>query len=198
MVQESVRMARSFADIEKIAGKIRDEKLRKLVLDTLKNPRMSNKSFKYEAMGFDIAPASINWHHTKKGGLLEHTCTVAELCIAVIDRMKKDYGTEIDSDSLIAAALVHDIGKLWEMRIDKDGDFDGTGVSLDHSMLGVGELFARGFPEPVLHIVASHFGENGPTPPKTVEAKIFHTIDHMDAVLNGEVSETSILQLLLG
>ncbi len=67
---------------------------------------------------------------------------------------------------------------------------------LDHTMAGTSELYARGFPEKVLHIVASHFGENGPTPPQTMEALIFHTIDNMDATIGTSRSE-NIINLLL-
>jgi hypothetical protein len=46
-------------------------------------------------------------------------------------------------------------------------------------MLGVAELYRRGFPEGVIHIIASHFGQGGPTPPRNFEALIFHYLDSM-------------------
>jgi hypothetical protein len=44
-------------------------------------------------------------------------------------------------------------------------------------MLCVAELYHREFPEQVIHIVASHFGEGGPTPPRNFEALILHYVD---------------------
>ena len=83
---------------------------------------------------------------------------------------------------------------MFEMKKGKT-KWEGTGVMLDHTMLGTSELYSRGFPEKVLHIVASHFGENGPTPPGCVEAIIMHTIDNMDATL-GTQKESDILKML--
>ena len=71
-----------------------------------------------------------------------------------------------------------------------------TELTLDHTMAGTSELYARGFPEKVVHIVASHFGENGPTPPATMEALVFHTIDNLDALI-GTTRQENIIHLLL-
>ena len=65
-------------------------------------------------------------------------------------------------------------------------------------MLGTSELYARGFPEPVIHIVASHFGDQGPTPPQTIEAVIFHYADNLDAVLNADAEKKNLINLLIG
>jgi hypothetical protein len=43
----------------------------------------------------------------------------------------------------------------------------------------VAELYRRGFPEEVIHIIAAHFGPSGPTPPRTFEALIFYYLDSM-------------------
>ncbi len=178
-----------------LAGRIKDKKLQRLVIKTLRTPGiLSNPEFKYKATSLKEVPASLNWHHTGIGGLLEHTYSVTLLSITVAETLEKVYKTELDKDALIAAALLHDFGKLFEMRKEKAG-WEGTGVSLDHTMLGTSELYSRGFPEKVMHIIASHFGEQGPTPPQTVEALIFHTLDHLDAVL-GTQKQEDILKLL--
>jgi hypothetical protein len=54
---------------------------------------------------------------------------------------------------------------------------------LDHTMLATAELYTRNFPEEVIHIVASHFGEAGPTPPRTFEALIFHHLDSLVSII---------------
>ncbi|MEE9405803.1 MAG: HD domain-containing protein, partial [Candidatus Aenigmarchaeota archaeon] len=71
---------------------------------------------------------------------------------------------------------------LYTMKKGKAG-WENTESLLDHTMLGTAELYARGFPEKVVHIVASHFGEEGPTPPQTIEALLFHKMDNLDARL---------------
>lgn len=54
---------------------------------------------------FLSAPASLNYHHNYKGGLLEHSVETAEIAASLPLR------TQFDRDVLITAALLHDIGK---------------------------------------------------------------------------------------
>lgn len=185
------------SDLTELAHKIKDKELMKMVIVTLKHPEMSHKAMaeKYKPADLNNAPASIQFHHTYEKGLIEHTYAITKLCISVADTLKETYNMELDLDALIAAALVHDIGKLWGMKKSASG-WQPTDLTLDHTMAGTSELYARGFPEKVLHIVASHFGENGPTPPATMEALIFHTIDNMDAMI-GTNRQENIINLLL-
>lgn len=189
----------TFKDLLDFAARIKDPKLRKIVMDTLKNPgQLSNKNLNLPQVPFEQAPASLDWHHAKTGGLVEHTYIVTKMCISVAEDLRKVYKSEIDMDSLIAGALLHDIGKVWGVRRAKSGKWVSTGSTIDHTMLGTAELHARHFPEKVVHIVASHFGENGPTPPQTVEAYIVHMIDNMDATISGNADESKIINLLIG
>ena len=186
-------------DILELAGRIKDPRLRKMTTETLRNPGpLSNKGMKLPQAPFEQAPASIDWHHAKTGGLLEHTYFVTKVCISVAEELKRTYRTEVDTDTLIAGALLHDIGKVWGVRRSKSGKWQNAGTVLDHTMLGTAELHARHFPEKVVHVVAAHFGENGPTPPQTIEAYLLHAIDNMDAVMNSSVEEQSVVRLLLG
>lgn len=182
-------------DLIDLAKKIKNKDLREKVIELLNHPSLQNKALQYSPASLERAPASINWHHVKEGGLIEHTRAVTLMCISIGNILEKVYGMKIDFDSLIAGALLHDIGKLWNFKKKKSG-WDSTDLTLDHTTLGTAELYARGFPESVLHIVASHFGEHGPTPPKTVEALILHTVDTLDAILN-EAPEQNIINLIL-
>ena len=188
---------KSVKDLLEFAGKIKDSKLRKLVVDTIKNPGMSHSNLakKYPPADLGEVPASLQYHHTYDKGLVEHTYAVTKMSIDVAGTLNAVYKMDVDMDALIAGALVHDIGKLWGMK-KGPGGWAPTELMLDHTMAGTSELYARGFPEKVLHIVASHFGENGPTPPQTMEALIFHTIDNMDATIGTSRSE-NIINLLL-
>ena len=182
-------------ELMKFADKIKDNNLKKKVVEVLEHPALAHKDIKIKPVKFEDAPASVNWHHVKTGGLVEHTYSVVKNCIDVAENLKKTYKHDINMDVLIASALVHDIGKLWTFQRDVKGNWEPTELMLDHTMLGTSELYARGFPEPVLHCVAAHFGENGPTPPRTIEAIILHMIDNMDATL-GAISKDNLLNLM--
>ena len=186
-------------DILELAGRIKNPKLRKMVIDTLRNPGpLSNRGMKLNQVPFEQAPASIDWHHAKTGGLAEHTYFVTKVCISVAEEISRVYKTKMDMDSLIAGALLHDIGKVWGVRKSRSGKWQPAGSTIDHTMLGTAELHARHFPEKVVHIVAAHFGDQGPTPPQTIEAYILHAIDNMDAVLNSEVEKENLISLIIG
>jgi 7,8-dihydroneopterin 2',3'-cyclic phosphate phosphodiesterase len=185
-----------FKDLLEIAKKIKDQKLRKKVVDVLKNPGITSPEFKkYKPSDFKKTPGSISWHHTQEGGLVEHTYSVAMMAIGVAEALEKTYKVKLDKDALIAAALVHDVSKTFTTVRGKVG-WEPSGCTLDHTMWGTSELYARGFPEKVVHIVASHFGEKGPTPPQTVEAIILHTLDNMDATLGTQQQQPNQEDLL--
>ncbi len=178
-------MTAGMKDLLDIAGKIKDSDLRKKTISILKNPYLSNKNFDGKHSEFGKAPASLNWHHVYERGLLEHTLSVTKMSLKIAEVLKSVYGVEINKDFLISGCLVHDIGKVFEY-IKSKGEWDSTDLMLDHTMLGTAELYARGFPEDVIHMVASHFGEKGPTPPRTLEARILSTVDLFDAELESE------------
>jgi 7,8-dihydroneopterin 2',3'-cyclic phosphate phosphodiesterase len=163
-----------------LAQKIKDKDLREKVVAYIKNPQPTHKDFKkypkekYETAG---APFSAGGPSVERD-LIKHTVSLTELCFETAKSLEKNFGLKINSDYIVAAALLHDIMKVFEWKKTKSG-FEHTGVMLDHSFLGVAELYQRGFPEEVIHIVASHFGENGPTPPRSYEALILHYLDSM-------------------
>ena len=108
--------------------------------------------------------------------MLNHSIALADLCLKTAEAVEKNYGISINKDYLIAAAILHDLMKIYEYKKGKEG-LEHTGILLDHSMLAVAEFYHRGFPEQIIHIIASHFGEGGPTPPRNFEALIFHYCD---------------------
>lgn len=169
-----------------LAQKIKNEDLRKKVVEFLKNPQLTHKDFKkYPKMEIGEAKAlfTVGGHQsgiTVERDVLNHTLTLADVCLKVADTVEKSYGTPINRDNLIAAAILHDLMKIFEHKMGPQG-LEHTGVLLDHTMLAVAEFYHRGIPEEVIHIIASHFGETGPTPPRNFEALIFH---HLDTLLS--------------
>lgn len=171
-----------------LAKKIEDEKLREKVVEFIKTPLLSHKDFKkYPKMKLEEAKSlftvsSPQGPITVERDIVEHSVTLAQLCMKVADIFEEHYNIKLNRDYLIAASLLHDITKIFEWKKSKGG-IEHTGIPLDHTMLGVAELYKREFPEDVIHIVASHFGETGPTPPRSFEALIFHYLDSMLAII---------------
>ncbi len=139
---------------------------------------------------FKKMPAAKNVHHAYIGGLLEHTYSVVKLGVM----MAKYY--KVNRDLLVAGAIFHDIGKIFELDISKGFDYTDSGKLIGHLLLGI-ELvnnYCRNIPDfpdnyrhIINHMIASHHGllEYGsPKKPKTLEAIILHHIDDMDAKVN--------------
>jgi len=113
---------------------------------------------------------------------VEHVRVVCRMCMAMDDVMRPAYGDryKVDRDTLIAGALLADVGKLLEFE-RKDGKFvkSQSGDYLRHPFSGVGLAWAEGVPEAVMHIIACHSKE-GDHVKRTAEAIIFHHADFTD------------------
>ena len=114
------------------------------------------------AAEFRRAPCTRAGHHAYVGGLLEHTVSVAtlvgELC---------QLHPRLDSDLLMAAAIVHDAGKAREFTYGAEFGISEEGRLLGHLAIGaqvVGEA-ASGLDDErrlaLLHCVLSHHGSDG-------------------------------------
>lgn len=141
---------------------------------------------------FAAAPAAKGLHHAYLGGLLEHTVSVVKLC----DTIAAHYGGEVDRDLLLASAILHDVGKIFELTWDRGFDYSDEGRLLGHITQGV--LFVEeeihqipDFPPQVrmelLHNILSHHGQyewGSPRRPKTLEALILHATENLDGKVN--------------
>lgn len=166
-------------ELIKFAQKIQEKQLRDKVIEFLKNPSLTHKDFKKyprEDIEKVRTPFSVSNLGVTERDLLNHTIAVTDLCMKTADNIEEHYGIKVNRDHLIAGALLHDIMKIFEWKIGDEGA-EPTGVLLDHTMLAVAEFYYRGFPENVIHIIASHFGEVSPTPPRNYEALILHYVD---------------------
>ncbi len=166
-------------DLIELAKKIKNKELREKVIDTLKNPKLSSKDFKkYPSVKMVDArtPFTVGGGISVERDVLNHTIAVVDACERVADVFEKRYGMTLNRDYLLAGSILHDIMKVFEWKVGAQGA-EHSGILLDHSMLAVAELYHRNFPEQVIHIIASHFGESGPTPPRSFEALILHHVD---------------------
>lgn len=175
-----------------LAEDIKDRKLREKVVDILKNPKPGHPDF---AMNFSIddCPSHPESRQPRAGGLIEHTLSVAELSRKMATHFMHAYKVEIDLDMLLAAAIIHDIYKTVEFGIENK-KYVISEIYLNHLDLMIAELYARRFPKEVIHIIASHFGENSPTPPLTYEALCLHYADTYDSIIATNVEKVSSMQ----
>ena len=83
-------------------------------------------------------------------------------------------------DTLIAGALLADVGKLIEFR-EKDGEYQWANMYkyLRHPFTGVGLCFKHKIPEAVMHVIATHSWE-GDKFKRRPESIIFHHADFTD------------------
>ncbi len=135
------------------------------------------------------APAAKALHHAWVGGLLEHTLSVARLCMHLCDHYPM-----LDRQTLLAGAVCHDLGKLWELSGGLDNGYTDEGQLIGHIVLGLEKLerpLAKSGLEPELamhfrHLVLSHHGQyeyGSPKLPQTAEAFALHHADDLDAKL---------------
>lgn len=135
------------------------------------------------------APGAMSVHHAYVGGLLEHTLSVCRLCLSFCDQYPA-----LDREVLLAAAVLHDLGKAWEYGSGLAREVTDPGRLLGHIALGLAVLepfLARsGLEEGLVlhlkHIILSHHGElafGSPKRPKTAEAFALHFADNLDAKL---------------
>jgi len=166
-----------------LAQKIKNKELREKLVEFLKNPKLSHKDFQKYPME-DLRNAKTLFGSSTsmaERDILNHSIALSQLCEKTAQVLKENYGIPIDVDNLIAASILHDIMHLYEYKQTASG-VEHTGLSLDHTTLGVAELYARGFSEEVIHIVAAHAGEAGLTSPRNFEALVFHHLDNLLAV----------------
>lgn len=129
-------------------------------------------------------------HHAFMGGLLEHTLGVVRLC----DFYCKQY-PELDRDLLISGAMLHDVGKVYELSDFPANDYTDDGQLLGHIMIGYELVSKKGAEIKALnsndllnikHLILSHHGEleyGSPKKPCIIEAFALNFADVTDSKL---------------
>ena len=156
---------------------IKDETLREKVVATWEEAlqRGGWEPQDIERMPFTLAKkVDINF--------AKHVRSVTRICLAVAETFDEIYEGELslDHDTLLAGALLHDVGKLLEME-EEDDVFrkSADGKLVRHPFSGVALADAKGVPAEVLHIIATHSKEGDPYK-RTPEAIILHYADFMN------------------
>lgn len=170
-----------YRDLISIVEKFSNQPLQQLILDTLNDPTVKPLLL--------MAPAAKTIHHAKIGGLLEHILSITRLCQLVASNYKN-----LNEELLIFGAIFHDIGKIWELKIDDHGiSYTDKGRLIGHMSMAV-ELvekkcqkifnFPEGLKDICKHMILSHHGKQeygSPKVPQTLEAYVLWMLDDLDS-----------------
>jgi len=170
-----------FDTLTEYVNSVKNPELKQVLDAFFTNPEFVEK--------FKKSPAAMYIHHGWVAGLLEHTLTVASICLDVAKHHKN-----IDQDLLVTGAILHDIGKIQEFAVTTQIKVTDQGNLLSHMIIGVQELtrvldklnIQETTKYKLLHTMIAHHGsvENGcPKPPMTPEALIIAKADDLDAQL---------------
>ncbi|HEX5260110.1 MAG TPA: HD domain-containing protein [Gaiellales bacterium] len=161
--------------VEFLAGEIHHEGLAELVSRFVDDPGLRAR--------MRSAPAS-ETHHAYAGGLLEHTVAVASLC-----RETAQLHPRLDPDLLLAAALLHDVGRTETFTGGVTIALSEEGRLLGHVLAGV-RMIDAGARElgladavllPLLNAVAGHHGPLEGRRLETPEAIALYQANALDA-----------------
>jgi 3'-5' exoribonuclease len=137
------------------------------------------------------SPCTRAGHHAYLGGLLEHTVAVAtlaqEACVL---------HPRLDSDLLLTAAILHDIGKVREFELSADIALSEEGALLGHLAIGQRILAERagridGVPQDKLlaltHCLLAHHGTDSLPGRRfrSAEALALYRLNAVDAAVKG-------------
>src|SRR5215217_1734922 len=134
------------------------------------------------------APCTRGGHHAYLGGLLEHTVAVATLALEACQLHPR-----LNSDLLLCAAIVHDLGKTREFTYGAAIDLSDEGRLLGHVVLGQQLLEERmdDLDGPrrlaLLHCVLSHHGPDAAPGHRfgSAEALALYRLNALDASVKG-------------
>jgi putative nucleotidyltransferase with HDIG domain len=112
---------------------------------------------------------------------MEHKRCVVHVARRAAEAMREFLGAAlpIDMDTVIAGAILADVGKLLEYERNEGRTVQSErGKLLRHPFTGVALAMEAGVPDRVCHIIAAHAGE-GDLVARSTEATIVHHADFM-------------------
>ena len=112
---------------------------------------------------------------------MEHKRCVVHIARDAAKAMQRSLGRAlpIDLDTVLAGAILADVGKLLEYEIaEGQARVSARGKALRHPFTGVALALECGVPDAVCHVIATHAGE-GDLVKRSVEATIVHHADFM-------------------
>jgi len=175
--------AEMLAELREIGASLQNPHLKALVEAFLSDEEIARL--------YQRAPAAKYIHHAYLGGLIEHVLSLCRLC-----RLAAGHYPNLDADLLLAGAILHDVGKIYELSYERSFGYSNEGQLVGHIAIGLRllEQKLRQLPEfparlrlLVEHLVVSHHGAlefGSPKLPAFPEALVLHYLDDLDAKLD--------------
>lgn len=169
-----------FGELRQIVAEMENPHLKALLNTLLGDEEIAQR--------YRRAPAAKSVHHACLGGLIEHVLSLCHL-----SRVTAAHYKFIDVDLMLAGAILHDIGKIYELSYRRSFGYTDEGQLLGHILIGLRMIDEKirevpGFPPRlrtlVEHMVASHHGVpefGSPKVPLFAEALLLHYLDNMDS-----------------
>lgn len=160
-------------------------------IDSIKDEKLNAFLAQYFAEHKDkikVSPAAKMMHHNYIGGLMVHTLECLRYAETNIEL--SDY--KFNRDNIMAACILHDIGKIFEYTIDVENgtiDYDENFRKewLTHSQYGFSICMTNGFKE-VAKMIAAHHGRSDwgaiiDLDQKDLEPELYfiHIVDNLSA-----------------
>lgn len=139
-----------YAELTSYFDKIKDEKLNSFL----------TMFFMEHKDRIKIMPAAKVMHHNYIGGLMVHTLE----CLKIAEKNMDMSDYKFNRDNILAACILHDIGKIFEYTIDTESgiiDYDEHFRKewISHSQYGFSLCMAEGFKE-IARMIAAHHGRS--------------------------------------
>lgn len=137
---------------------------------------------------FKVAPAAMKMHHDYIGGLIEHVLSLID-----VGKLLCSHYKSVNLSMVIAGCILHDIGKIYELKYDSAFSYSDEGKMIGHinmeiEMVEEKARLVSGFPDikkmQIKHMLLSHHGKyefGSPKLPMTLEAMVFSKMDDLDA-----------------
>lgn len=141
---------KAYAELTSYIDKIKDEKLNAFLINFFAEHKDKIK----------IMPAAKVMHHNYIGGLMVHTLECLKYAEINMDMSKYKF----NRDYILAACMLHDIGKIFEYTIDLEAgmiDYDENFRKewISHSQYGFSICMTNGFKE-IAKMIAAHHGRS--------------------------------------
>lgn len=169
-----------YDELVRIANSFTDQDIKKLTLHIY-------EEHKDELL---VWPAAYKMHHAIRGGLMMHTLSIVRMCEAACNVYPS-----VNHDLLIAGAMLHDVGKVYEFDLNSVGTvnaYTSEGNLIGHLVKGAmlidkaaDELGTDPKIKMLLeHMLISHHGVpefGAAVRPLFIEAELLSTFDNVDA-----------------
>jgi 3'-5' exoribonuclease len=163
------------------------------IISTISNPvwyKIVKTLYDNNQAHFVTYPAAKKIHHAVVGGLAFHSTTIA----LAADALATLY-PQLNRDLLISGALIHDMGKMFELSGNIATEYTFDGKMFGHIILLLEmiddivkkDAFFNAHVEEVKllkHVILAHHGKlewGSPVVPHLLEAQVLHQLDALDA-----------------